>query len=710
MARLQVDAQGRVLASSLGGWPMAGAEPPSLLSLLSSDSHPNDWPALLHPTNPGGPVDAYLANTSDKAALGEHICALVLPPGAASAGTAREVLVRFAERDDESSHISALQREVLEAVAQGRQLEQVMRLLCERVDAIAPEVSCSVLAIDEQRCLRPIAAPGLPAGFGQAIDGLPIGPKVGSCGTAAWRGEPVEVTDIAHDPLWEDFAELAGQFGLAACWSTPILVHGRVVATFALYYRTPRAAAWFHRRMVEACSRLCQLAFQHDLNQREIERLAFVDGITGLANRRRLTEIASALLPLAQRQGQPAALLLLDLDRFKTINDSLGHAAGDELLREVGRRLRATLRESDLLARLGGDEFVALLHECTPEDAQAVASKMLVALAQPMRLASSGPESSLNVDASIGIACSPQDGLDLDTLLKHADIAMYEAKRSGRGCARYFLSSMNAKLDERLALEADLRRALAQGQLSLHYQPKICLRQRRLIGVEALLRWHDPVRGNVPPDLFIPLAEDCGLITQLDAWVMEQACAQLARWRERGIDVPQVAVNAAALRFSREDIAGHLGGLLQRHGLVANDIKLEVTERLMLGDDARALEQIVRLNALGVHLSLDDFGTGYSSLSYLKRLQVSELKIDRSFVRDLESDRGDLALVTAIIGIGKALGIEVVAEGVETAGQCQMLSDAGCDTAQGWLFARPMPPAAIETWLNEQIVQIPALA
>ncbi len=622
----------------------------------------------------------------------------IVPPRAQAAGLGPGhalLLLRPLDLDEQREAIAGLQHEVLEAVALGRPLQVVMGLLSRRVEALAPEVICTVLAVDEQGRVHPLAAPGLPTSFSAALDGAPIGPKAGSCGTAAWRRAPVEVVDIGSDPLWDDYRALAQAYGLAACWSSPVLLGEQVRATFALYYREPRPVEAFHRRMVEACVRLCQLALQHEQQQREIERLAYFDGVTGLANRSLLADRARHLLPLAQRSASPAALLLLDLDRFKTVNDSLGHAVGDQVLAEVARRLQAQLRDADTLARVGGDEFVALLGGCDAAAAMHVAGKLLAALAPPLQLPGLA---SLSLAASIGISCCPDDGVDLDTLLKHADIAMYEAKRAGRGCARYYLRAMNAQLDERLALEADLRRALSGGELQLHYQPKLRLADQALIGVEALLRWTDPQRGPVAPDRFIPVAEECGLINALDAWVLESACAQLAAWRRSGLALPQVAVNISALRFYQDDVAAHLGVLLQQHGLAASSIALEVTERLMLDEDPQARAQIAHLHAIGVQLSVDDFGTGYSSLSYLKRLPVAELKIDKSFVRDLETDAGDRALVSAVIGIGRALGISVVAEGVETEAQRQALLAAGCEAAQGWLFARPMPAEALQAW------------
>jgi len=594
--------------------------------------------------------------------------------------------------------VDALQREVLEAVATSRPLGEVMKLLCERVEALAPGVICTVLAVDGSGHVQPLAAPSLPKEFSLAIQGAPIGPNAGSCGTAAWRGEPVEVSDIAHDPLWDDYRGLAESFGLAACWSSPIFnAAGRVGATFALYYRQPQPVQQLHRAMVQACVHLCQIALRHDEHERRIEHLASYDGLTALPNRSLFANRAQQTVQLALRMGTPAALLLLDLDRFKIINDSQGHASGDRLLREVAQRLQQLLRPADTLARLGGDEFVLMLPGCGPLEAQQMAGRLQAALREPLP---SGDALELKLTASIGIAICPADGAELDALLKNADLAMYEAKRAGRDCARFFHQAMNEELDRRLAIEAGLRRALRQQAFALHYQPKVRLADGELSGVEVLLRWTDAELGAVPPDVFIPIAEEAGLITDIDRWVLESACAQLASWRATGAPIPHVAVNVSPPRFRQDDVAEHLAAQLSLHGLEPRDVTLEVTERLMLDDDEHICAQLHALDSMGVRLSVDDFGTGYSSLSYLKRLPVSEIKLDRSFVRDLETDPDDRALSAAVIGIGRTLGLSVVAEGVETEGQRQALLSLGCEFGQGWLFARAMPAQELQDWLN----------
>jgi diguanylate cyclase (GGDEF)-like protein len=605
----------------------------------------------------------------------------------------------------EAEGIEGLQREVLEAVALGRPLASVLDLLCRRVEALAPSVVCSVLMIERNGTVTPAAGPSLPEAYVQALVGAPIGPRAGSCGTAAWRREAVEVTDIATDPLWADFLGLLPILGMAACWSTPIIAsNGEVVATFALYYREKGHAPPYHRRMVEACVPLCRVAIQHEANRAEIERLAYFDPLTNLPNRRLFGDRARHSMQAAARSHAGGALLLLDIDRFKTANDSLGHAAGDDVLRETARRLQADVGESATVARLGGDEFVALLPRCGPVEAMHAAERLRGALAAPLQVA--GVQ--IEVSASVGISVFPQDGTDLDRLLKNAEMAMYEAKRAGRGVSRFFTSGMNDVIGQRLQMESALRQAIAARALELRYQPKISLADDRCTGVEALARWTDPVLGAVPPERFIALAEECGLVGAIDAFVLETACAQLARWRRAGAPVASVAVNVSPLHFHQDDVPGHVRRVLGAHGLPPSALVLEVTERIMLSDEERTREHLRALHEMGVRLSVDDFGTGYSSLGTLKRLPVAELKIDRSFVADLERDGSAQALAAAVIGIGRALALQVVAEGVETAGQREILARLGCDAVQGFLYARALPAAELEAWLRARDAAAPA--
>ncbi|MCG6117282.1 MAG: EAL domain-containing protein [Aquimonas sp.] len=686
------DPDGRLLAINAN--LVDGPTHPLSVHDLISELDAARWQRLLSSLNSG---DTALLAPAALGAPGAGVRAVELRLLAAPGG--RDVLglvFPLVDRQQEAA-VGLLQRDVLESVALGRPLRAVLDLLCRQVEALAPEVVCSVVRIDDAGLIRPLAGPSLPASYAAQLDGAAIGPSAGSCGTAAFRGEEVAVEDIETDPLWADYKHLALPLGLRACWSSPVLGRtGKVRASFALYFREPRGPSRFHRRMVEACTQLCRIAIQHEDNQAEIERLAYFDLLTGLPNRALLQDRARMALHQAGRDGRRLGLAVLDLDRFKTINDSMGHAAGDRVLAEVGRRLRATLRDSDTVSRVGGDEFVILFPDNDARESAIAADKVLRALAAPIDLEGQSYAPSV----SIGISQFPDDARDFDTLMRNADVAMYEAKRDGRGCVRFFLSSMNEAARWRLQMESALRLAMSRECMELYFQPKILLGQPGLAGVETLLRWQHAEYGWVPPDQFIPLAEDCGLINALDAWVLERACAQLADWRLRGLPVPSIAVNQSAQRFSHDDVPAHVRLVLQRHGLSPGSLVLEITERLMLNDAPRIHAALDELNTMGVHLSVDDFGTGYSSLSYLKRLPVDELKLDRSFVNDIETDPSDRALASAVIGIGRSLGQNVVAEGVETAEQHRFLLEAGCPAAQGYYYARPMPAAEFEAWLG----------
>jgi diguanylate cyclase (GGDEF)-like protein len=685
-----------VLANDFfAGW--TGSDPASLagrpLATLVEDLTPARWARIRRADHGAAPPRLAMV-----AADGRRRVLEVRARGVVQAGRALTALLLIPIGDRvEAEAVDELQREVLESVALGRPLRAVLDLLCRRVEALAPEVACSVLAIEKNGTVTPIAGPSLPPAYVDALHGAPIGPRAGSCGTAAWRREAVEVTDIATDPLWADYRSLLPLLPMAACWSTPIVSgDGEVVATFALYYRRPGSAPPFHRRMVEACVPLVRVALQHEANRTEIERLAYFDPLTSLPNRRLFSDRARQTLQMAVRVQAPGALLLFDIDRFKTTNDSLGHGAGDEVLRETARRLQAEIGDGASVARLGGDEFAAVLPRCSPVEAMHAAERLRRALAAPMRIAGI----QIEVSASIGIALFPQDGTELEGLVKNAEMAMYEVKRAGRGASRFFTATMNDVVAQRLQMESALRQVLAAGGLALHYQPKMTLDGSGCAGVEALVRWTDPVLGAVPPDRFIALAEECGLIGAIDAWVLETACAQLAAWQREGVPVPSMSVNVSPLRFHSDDVPAHVRRLLTLHGLKPGALMLEVTERVMLSDDERTRVDLRTLHEMGVRLSVDDFGTGYSSLGYLKRLPVSELKLDRSFVCDLEHEASDRALADAVIGIGQALGLQVVAEGVETPGQRELLALAGCTVAQGFLFTRALPAAELVDWLR----------
>lgn len=402
----------------------------------------------------------------------------------------------------------------------------------------------------------------------------------------------------------------------------------------------------------------------------------------------------------AKRTLKRFAVLFLDLDRFKHINDSLGHPIGDDLLRSVAQRLRETLREQDTVARLGGDEFVVLIEDMDDDtyDVAAVSGKLVETLSQPFTVRTH----TLNIGTTIGVSLYPDHGEDVTTLIKHADLALYQAKEQGRGCYRIFEARLTEQATARMQLEADLRLALERGELTLEYQPQYDLTDRRIIGAEALLRWYHPERGSICPDLFIPIAEETGLIIPIGAWVLELACRQARYWRDHGMPLPAMAVNISGIQIQRGDLSGTVARVLQETGLPAHCLELEITETYVMRHAERDLQELETLRSLGVTLAIDDFGTGQSSLGYLRKLPVSKLKIDRSFVADLAGgvDAGSEAIVRAILGMGKGLRMAVVAEGVEAEEQEHALREMQCDQVQGFRYNKPMSCSAFEALLS----------
>ena len=421
--------------------------------------------------------------------------------------------------------------------------------------------------------------------------------------------------------------------------------------------------------------------------EQRIIHLASHDSLTGLPNRDLLQDRVQQAIIQAQRVNNPAALLFIDLDYFKTINDSLGHDAGDLLLKEVAKRLVSSVRSEDTVARQGGDEFIVLLPSMSnAQDAGILAQKLLADLMLPYQIR--GKE--LHISASIGIAVFPDDGVDVDSLLKNSDIAMYHAKAAGRNNYQFFTPEMNQLAAERLALGTDLRHALSRNELLLHFQPIIDIGSGKLAGIEALLRWQHPEHGLILPLKFIPLAEETGLIIPIGEWVLESACTQLKTWQNQGYDVPRLAINLSAKQFRQKTLAQSIARILRETGVTADNIELEMTESLLMENTDEVAENLKQLGEMGLGIAIDDFGTGYSSLSYLKRFTISTLKIDRSFVMDIATDPDDAAIVTAIIALAHSLQMKVIAEGVEAAIQLDFLREHGCDQYQGNYFSKAL--------------------
>ena len=439
----------------------------------------------------------------------------------------------------------------------------------------------------------------------------------------------------------------------------------------------------------------------HDITElrrkdEHIHHLAFHDALTGIPNRILLLDRLQHAINLAQRENTRLAVIMFDLDRFKSINDGLGHDTGDLLLQEIAQRVKRRLRVVDTVARLYGDEFVILTEDLPSTEACAhLAEEVLLAISRPMTMKGQ----TFEVGASLGIAVYPDDGADHMELLKHADMAMYAAKNAGRNTYRFFQQDMLELASKRLSLELELRRAIANGELVLFYQPKVRMSDETLAGLEALVRWRHPEQGLMPPSEFIPLAEDCGLIMEVGAWVIEQSCRQIAAWRDQGYEV-RVAVNVSARQLDYYDLAEQISGMTAEHGISPANLEIELTESTVMSDPEEVIDLLRRLRELGVTVAIDDFGTGYSSLAYLRRLPLNVLKIDRSFVQEVEINEEDAQIVKTILALGHALKFKVVAEGIETQHHANMLRSLGCDMGQGYLYSKPLPAEQIGPWLE----------
>lgn len=434
-------------------------------------------------------------------------------------------------------------------------------------------------------------------------------------------------------------------------------------------------------------ARTAALADSLTLANEELTQLALHDTLTGLPNRILLADRISQAMAKVAEQGGCFSLMFIDLDGFKPVNDAFGHHVGDRLLREVALRLREQLRSQDTLARIGGDEFVLLVRLTGPDDAPQVATRQVSLLAKSFRV----DEHDLQISASIGIALYPGNGQSAEELLMNADAAMYHAKGGGKNGYSFFDVSMNTNARKQLQLLQDLRQALEHNQFRLHYQPKFDASNGKPVGAEALLRWEHPQQGLLQPDDFIELAEKTGLIIPIGEWVLNEACRQMRIWFDQGYSHWRIAVNLSTLQFCYSGLVGSVVSALERNQLPANSLTLEITETTAMSDADASMTVLQKLSHMGVDLSIDDFGTGYSSLMYLKRLPANELKIDRGFVRDLEHDSDDAAIVSAIVALGQALGLRIVAEGVETDTQQSFLTTLGCDSLQGFLLGQPLP-------------------
>ena len=592
------------------------------------------------------------------------------------------------------------QNDILELIANGSPLGETLASLLRFLEREVPEMLCSVLLLDRDGVhLRYGAAPSLPAAYSKAIDGASIGPRAGSCGTAAYFARQVVVVDTEIDPLWSDYRELARQYGLRACWSTPIVAaDGTVLGTFAMYFREPRSPTRIHERLIAIATHIAAIAIGKDLRetavreaQLRIEHLAYHEPVTELPNRTAMQRDLLQATEKADAENGELSLLLVNLNYFRDINDSLGHQNGDRLLRRVAERLREAAGRHGHVASLGGDEFAVLLPRSEQDDGLATVQD---SLHRPFELVGIP----IKLEATAGIAVYPRDGATPQLLWQHADIALRTAKEI-HAPHLYYHARIDHCDSNRLALVSELERALTGNQLVLHYQPKIDLRSGRTMGLEALVRWVHPAHGLIAPDAFMPLAERTALINPLTELLLAAAIRDTQSLAQQGLPL-EIAVNLSAKSLYDPEFCKGLLALVHAAGFPVSQLTFEITETAIVSDPSRAQAGLAELREAGIHLAMDDFGVGQSSLTYLKDLPITKMKIDKSFVMEFHEPR-NAAIVRSAIDMARNLGLNVTAEGVEHEATCDALRAMGCDVGQGYFFSRPLAIDALTGWLRE---------
>jgi diguanylate cyclase (GGDEF)-like protein len=584
-----------------------------------------------------------------------------------------------------------------ELIARAAPLEDVLTELVTGIERYDGSVMpCAVLLDPESNTLHPGAGPSLPPEYVAAIDGVVIGPDVGSCGAAAWSGKMMITEDMEEDPKWAPILPLTRAANLRHCWSNPIKApDGEVLGTLALYGPDARSPQPEHLVLLEDGARVAGIAIERHRAMQRLLHDATHDALTGLLNRRTIFQLVESALE-ERAPDTDLAVIFVDLDGLKQLNDTLGHDRTDELIGAVGTRLAAAVREDDVVGRFGGDEFIVLARGVNDaEEAAEIGARLLDAISNPLE--------DVTVTASIGVALVSGPGApDAREAIRQADSAMYDAKRSGRDRVCFFGEAANSRTGRRVTMTTQIRGAAARGEMHLVFQPLFEIEGGDLLGVEALLRWTHPELGDVSPGEFIPLAEETGAIVPLGAWVLRESCETIAALAAETGRSLELSVNVSAKQLAEPGFAGVVRKTLADTGFPVSDLILEITETAFLSADAATDRTLHDLKALGVRIVLDDFGTGYSSLSWLKRHPLDAIKVDRSFVSGLPEERGDSAIVKAVIGMARAFGRTVTAEGVETESQLQALRDLGCDHAQGFLLGRPVPVDTLRDGLRRE--------
>jgi diguanylate cyclase (GGDEF)-like protein/PAS domain S-box-containing protein len=597
--------------------------------------------------------------------------------------------------------LQATQNRILHMVMTGEALEHILREIIRFADSQMPQSTCSILLLNEDNsAYSSVLSLRMSERMLQGFLGLRIEHGNGAGCEAALTRAPCLIGDIQNDPVMRNVRQLIHMDEFPACGAWPIVgKEGQILGIFSALQKEAGLPDEHYQHLASVAADLASVAIESRKAEERIRHLAHYDELTGLPNRFLCTQhINNALVHAEHRNGQ-VAVFLMDLDRFKNINDTFGHETGEALLQEIALRFRQCLRELDILARVGGDEFIVLIDDYDdPLQLGEIAQKLLAMARKPFEIG--GQECQLST--SIGIATYPSDGDNAQTLIKNADIAMYRAKNKGKDGYRFYSDEVNTHTIERIALESELRRAIERQEFIVHYQPKVNLKSGRIVGAEALVRWQHPVRGLLPPGEFIGLAEEAGLIDQIGLQVLDRACSDIDVLNRLGLSCGRIAINLAGSQFNDDNLLTDIQRVVQAREVSATSLEFEITESMVMHNREQAIDIMDGIRALGFTISIDDFGTGYSSLAYLKRFPVDNIKIDKSFINDIPHDANGSAIVQAIVAMAHALNLKVVTEGVETEVQLEALKVFGSDEYQGYLFSKPIPHAQFVLMLRQQ--------
>ncbi|MFZ6646497.1 EAL domain-containing protein [Undibacterium sp. TJN25] len=599
------------------------------------------------------------------------------------------------------------QNRLLQLIGSGEELSSILEAVCQFVEKLNPHWRCGIqLLDDDQRTFSRLVGQNFPEMLKPQLQGLVVSKGNGVWSEAVINASPVWVEDVQAAPEMQFINALENLSGFASCGAWPIMgKNGQLLGTFTLFFTVRTPLNDEDMGLMGITTDIASIAIEDRRSEEKILKLAHYDDLTGLPNRFLYHQHLAKSLAHAERNRSRLAVFFVDLDRFKNINDTFGHDEGDTVLRNIARRFKNCLRESDTIARVGGDEFILLVDQYdNPMDLSDIADKLLIESALPFDIR--GQECQLS--ASIGIATYPADGKDAQTLLKNADIAMYRAKNRGKDNYQFYASEMNVHTVERLAFEARLRRALERREFVVYYQPKLDIASGRIVGAEALVRWNHPERGILFPGEFITLAEEAGLIGRLGMLVLDIACRDVLAFQAVDKSFGRVAINLSGAQFNDANLLADVQSVVEFWRVSPQSIEFEITESMVMHNREQAIVLMDGLKAAGFTLSIDDFGTGYSSLAYLKRFPVDSVKIDRSFIKDMPEDPNDTAIVLAIVAMAHTLGLKVIAEGVETATQLQTLADSSCDEYQGFYFSKAVPENEFVALLERQTEMVPA--